>query len=81
MHFAAVPIFFAPLSSKFIQIPGCRCIYDVIQHRFRTTLKNTRYGNSSLIIVITHIIPFCVHFSALIIDIPATFGPATPTKL
>ena len=41
--------------------------------------KNMSYGKSS-IIVTPHVISICVHFSALIIDSPATFGPATPTK-
>ena len=38
-----------------------------------------RYGKSSFIITV-HVISIRVHFSALIIDTPATFGLATPTK-
>ena len=34
----------------------------------------------SSFIVTMDIISFCVHFSALITDTPATFGSATPTK-
>ena len=38
-----------------------------------------RYGKSSFIVTV-HVILIRVHFSALIIDTLATFGPATPTK-
>jgi len=37
-----------------------------------------RYGNSSFIVIV-HVKSVCVHFSASSIDIPATFGLATPT--
>ena len=38
-----------------------------------------RHGKSSFIVTL-HVISICVHFLALIIDTPATFGSATPTK-
>ena len=38
-----------------------------------------RHVKSSFIVT-PHVISIRVHFSALIIDTPATFGPATPTK-